>query len=113
MNANNIILNLPFDESNGSEKAFDYSQSRADGDVFGASFVPGNNGDAIQFLGGDEYCELEHDIINSLGGNITIMAYVQVLELKAGTPRQLIWVVNFSGVKNYFEVPITHWLEVE
>ena len=106
MNANNIILNLPFDESNGSEKAFDYSQSRADGDVFGASFVPGNNGNAIQFLGGDEYCELEHDIINSLGGNITIMAYVQVLELKAGTPRQLIWVVNFSGVKNYFEVPI-------
>lgn len=106
MNANNIILNLPFDESNGSEKAFDYSQSRADGDVFGASFVPGNNGNAIQFLGGDQYCELEHDIINSLGGNITIMAYVQVLELKAGTPRQLIWVVNFSGVKNYFEVPI-------
>ena len=106
MNANDIILNLPFDESNGSEKAFDYSQSRSDGDVIGASFVTGNNGNAIKFQGGNEYCELEHDIINTLAGNLTIMGYVQIVELAAGTPKQLIWVVNFSGVKNYFEVPI-------
>lgn len=106
MNANDIILNLPFDESNGSEKAFDYSQSRSDGDVIGASFVPGNNGNAIKFQGGNEYCELEHDIIETLAGNLTIMGYVQIVELAAGTPKQLIWVVNFSGVKNYFEVPI-------
>jgi hypothetical protein len=106
MNANDIILNLPFDEQNGSEKAFDYSQSRSDGDVHGASFVAGNNGNAIQFLGGDEYCELEHDIINTLAGNLTIMAYVKIASVEAGTPKQLIWVVNFGGVKNFIEVPI-------
>ena len=106
MNANDIILNLPFDEQNGSEKAFDYSQSRSDGEVHGASFVPGNNGNAIQFLGGDEYCELEHDIINTLAGNLTIMAYVRVASVEAGTPKQMIWVVNFGGVNNFIEVPI-------
>jgi hypothetical protein len=106
MNANDIILNLPFDEQNGSEKAFDYSQSRSDGEVHGASFVPGNNGNAIQFLGGDEYCELEHDIINTLAGNLTITAYVKIASVEAGTPKQLIWVVNFGGVKNFIEVPI-------
>ena len=52
MNANNVILNLPFDEPNGSAKAYDYSQSRADGDVVGAEFAKGNNGNAILFPDG-------------------------------------------------------------
>jgi len=106
MEASDLILNLPFDEQNGSAKAFDYSQSRADGIVNGASFVSGNNGNAIQFLVGDETCELEKDIISTLGGNITIMANMRVAEVEAGTPKQVIWCVNFQGVKNFIEVPI-------
>ena len=31
MDANNIIFQMPFDESNGSLVAFDYSQTRAAG----------------------------------------------------------------------------------
>ena len=106
MEASDMILNLPFDEQNGSAKTFDYSQSRSDGIVDGASFVSGNNGNAIQFLGGDETCELEKEIISSLGGNLTIMANMRVVEIAAGTPKQAIWVVNFQGVKNFIEVPI-------
>lgn len=106
MEASDLILNLPFDEQNGSAKAYDYSQSRADGVINGASFVSGNNGNAIRFLVGDESCELEDDIINTLAGNLTIMAFVQVLTVEAGTPKKLIWVVNFAGEKNYIEVPI-------
>ena len=106
MEASDMILNLPFDEQNGSAKAFDYSQSRADGIVDGASFVSGNNGNAIQFLGGDETCEVEKEIISSLGGNLTIMANMRVVEIASGTPKQAIWVVNFQGVKNFIEVPI-------
>ncbi len=104
MEANDIILNMPFDEQNGSPKAFDYSQSRSDGVVHGASFVAGNNGNAIQFLGGDEYCELEHDIINTLSGKLTIMGYVKTASVETGTPKKLIWLLNFTGTRNYTEV---------
>lgn len=41
MNANSIIFQMPFDESDGSAVAFDYSQNRADGAVVGAKFVAG------------------------------------------------------------------------
>ena len=49
MDNNNIKLNLPFDESNGSKVAYDYSANRSDGVVDGATFVPGKNGNAISF----------------------------------------------------------------
>ena len=39
LNTNNIVLNLPFDESSGSTVAYDYSANRADGVVLGADFV--------------------------------------------------------------------------
>lgn len=48
MDANNIILQMPFDESDGSLVAYDYSQNRADGAVNGAHFVTGKT--AMQFL---------------------------------------------------------------
>lgn len=38
-NTKNVILNLPFDESDGSLIAYDYSANRADGIVSGAKFV--------------------------------------------------------------------------
>lgn len=51
MDANNIILQMPFDESDGSLVAYDYSQNRADGAVNGAHFVTGKNGNAISLPG--------------------------------------------------------------
>ena len=41
MSNNNIIFNMPFDESDGSATAYDYSSNRADGVVTGAHFTAG------------------------------------------------------------------------
>ena len=40
MDSNSVILNMPFDESNGSNIAYDYSQNRADGQVLGLHLLP-------------------------------------------------------------------------
>ena len=48
---NNIIFNMPFDESDGSATAYDYSSNRADGVVTGAHFTAGKNGNAISCIG--------------------------------------------------------------
>ena len=39
MDANNILFQMPFDESDGATIAYDYSQNRADGVVSGAHFM--------------------------------------------------------------------------
>lgn len=106
MNANNVILNLPFDEPNGSAKAYDYSQSRADGDVVGAEFAKGNNGNAILFPDGIGKCEVSKNILPNLSGNFTMMCFVQNKTCECGSPRKLIWLVAFSGEKNYIEAAI-------
>ena len=65
MDANNIILQMPFDESNGSLIAYDYSQNRADGTVNGAHFVTGKNGNAISFAGSDT-CEVSKAVFPNM-----------------------------------------------
>lgn len=107
MNSNNIILNLPFDESAGSLVAYDYSRSRADGNVIGADFVAGKNGNAIAFKGDGGYCELSKDIFATIGGaEFSMLFWVQALEVETGTPTKGIWVLNFGGTENFVEVPI-------
>nr|DAE05372.1 MAG TPA: distal tail protein [Siphoviridae sp. cttm829] len=105
MEANNIILNLPFDESNGSNVAYDYSKNRADVQVHSASFVPGRNGNAIKFTG-SEYGEVTKQIFSNLNAPFTITLYVQSLEVETGTPTAFVWGLNFDGLNNYIEVPI-------
>lgn len=105
MDANNIILNLPFDEGNGSAVAYDYSPNRADVDVHSAAFVPGLNGNAIKFTG-SEYGEVTKQIFSSLNAPFTISLYAQSLEVETGTPTKFIWLLNFEGLNNYMEVPI-------
>lgn len=105
MDANNIILNLPFDESNGSTMAYDYSPSRADVEVHSASFVAGRNGNAIKFTGND-FGEITKQVLSDLNGAFTLTLYAQALEVEVGTPKTLVWVLNFSGMNNYVEVPI-------
>lgn len=105
MDSNNIILNLPFDESDGAAIAYDYSRSRADGEVTGASFVAGKNGNAIKFTGSGR-CELTQDILPSLGVNFTMLFWLQTLAVETGSPKKGIWVLNFGGVANFVEVPL-------
>lgn len=105
MNANNIILQMPFDESDGSSIAYDYSQNRADGAVVGARFVSGKNGNAISFAGQDT-CEVSKTVFPNLNGEFTMMFWVMNKEAECGAPGNLIWLLNFSGLKNYVEVKI-------
>ena len=102
---NNIILNMPFDESDGSVTAYDYSSNRADGVVTGAHFTAGKNGNAISF-GGNDTCEVSKDIIPSLSVDFSILAWVKGAECELGTPGKLIWLLALPGVNNYVEVPI-------
>lgn len=105
MEANNIILNLPFDESDGSPIAYDYSQNRADGQVIGAHFVAGKNGNAIKFSG-DDTCEVSKNILYNMAMEFSMLMWVQSSEVLCGSPKKLIWVLNFSGLNNFAEVPI-------
>lgn len=105
MASNNLILNMPFDESAGSVIAYDYSQNRADGQVFGATFVTGKNGNAIQFHGQDT-CESTKNIMPSMAVDFTMLMWVQANEVEVGSPKKLTWVLNFQGLENYIEVPI-------
>lgn len=105
MNANNIILQMPFDESNGSLIAYDYSQNRADGVVTGAKFVAGKNGNAIQFAGKDT-CEVSKSILSNMNAEFSMLFWVMNSSVECGSPNNLIWILNFSGLKNYVEVPI-------
>lgn len=105
MNANNLILQMPFDESDGSSIAYDYSQNRADGAVVGARFVSGKNGNAISFAGQDT-CEVSKTVFPNLNGEFTMMFWVMNKEAECGAPGNLIWLLNFSGLGNYVEVKI-------
>ena len=105
MEANNVILNLPFDESNGSPIAYDYSQSRADGQVLGAEFVAGKNGNAIFFNGGDT-CEVSKSVLPSMNVEFSILLWAKGGEVHSGSPQKMIWLLNFSGLENFVEVPI-------
>ncbi len=105
MNANSIIFQMPFDESNGSLVVFDYSQNRADATVNGAKFVAGKNGNAVSFEGADT-CEVSKSVFTNMNIEFTMMMWVQGKEIECGSPTKMIWLLSFSGLKNYVEVPI-------
>lgn len=105
MDANSIIFQMPFDESDGALIAYDYSQNRADGSVVGAHFVAGKNGNAISF-GGDDYCEVSKSILPNMDMEFSILAWVQGRETECGSPQKMIWVLSLSGLNNFVEVPI-------
>lgn len=105
MSTSNIIFHMPFDESDGSAIAYDYSSNRADGVVAGAHFVGGMNGNAISFAGSDT-CEVSKNVLPNLGVNFSMSMWVQNGECDDGSPQRFIWMLNFSGYKNYVEIPI-------
>ncbi|GBU07959.1 hypothetical protein AwDysgo_12900 [Bacteroidales bacterium] len=105
MLSNNIILNLPFDESDGSTIAYDYSPSRADGHVNGAQFTAGKNGNAIKFKGNDT-CEVSKFVLPNFDRDFTLSAWVKGGEIECGSPSKLIWVLLFSGSNNSIDLII-------
>ena len=96
---------MPFDESDGSKIAYDYSKSRADGVVVGAHFVNGKNGNAISFAGHDT-CEIQKVVFPNMNMEFSMLAWVQGREVECGSPKTMTWVLNFEGLENFVEIPI-------
>ncbi|OUN69469.1 LamG-like jellyroll fold domain-containing protein [Barnesiella sp. An55] len=71
----NLILNIPFDEANGSTVAYDFAQNRHDATVTDCSFVSGKQGNCIHFDGAGR-AEIESNIV-TLSGNFTILAWLK------------------------------------
>lgn len=105
MDANNILFQMPFDESDGATIAYDYSQNRADGVVNGAHFVQGKNGNAISFSGNDT-CEVSKRVLPNMNVEFSMLAWVQGRQAECGSPSKMIWNLNFAGMNNYVEVTI-------
>lgn len=92
----NLTLYLPFDEADGTTKAYDYSSNRADGTVVGATFEAGRQGNCIRFDGTSK-CEVSPSVL-SLNTSFTISAWV-----KNPKPCQYICVVvNYSGIDHKY-----------
>lgn len=72
---NNLILNLPFDENSGSEKAYDYASNRHDATVEGADFIAGKQGNCIHFDGGGS-ATIDTSFM-TLTGNFTVLAWIK------------------------------------
>lgn len=70
-----LILNLPFDETSGSPKAYDYAKNRHDAAVQGADFIPGRQGYCIHFDGKGS-ATINENIID-LNGDFTILAWIK------------------------------------
>lgn len=71
----NLILNLPFDETNGSTTAHDFSRNRTNATVEGCAFVSGKQGKAIQF-DGDGHAEIASAMIDPTG-DFTLLAWIK------------------------------------
>lgn len=109
---NNIILNIPFDETAGSTTAYDYSSNRADGTVIDADFVGGKQGNCIKFDGAG-HCDIERDII-PLTGNFSILAWLKRSAFPDGFSGKRIGIFarwdDINGYsENWFDINADSW----
>jgi len=70
-----LVLDLPFDEGEGSV-AYDQSLYGNNGTIYGATWTRGRSGWALDFDGTDDYVEIPDGIINATDRNFTIVATV-------------------------------------
>lgn len=95
-----LVLHLPFDEADGAATTYDYSSNRADGAVTNAHFDAGKQGNCIEF-DGTGVCEVQPSVLN-LNGDFTLCAWVKLHSVS----NQLIVLVNYSGVNQYYRAII-------
>lgn len=105
-----LVLYLPFDEPAGSAVAYDYSSNRLDAAVSGgADFVSGKVGNAIFFPGAGKATVPSNPL--SFTGDFTISVLVKGNKSsRAGdtNPQKAGWLVNISGVDQYYE----YWIDL-
>ena len=70
------VLYLPFDEGRGN-KAYDQSEYKNDGTIYGAKWIKGRFGYALKFDGIDDYVRVEHSTSLNIKGSLTVMAWVK------------------------------------
>ncbi len=71
----NLILNFPLDEADGSNIAYDFAANRRDATVVNCSFVPGKQGNCLHF-DGKGHAEIGANFV-PLNGNFTVLAWVK------------------------------------
>lgn len=101
---NNLILNLPFDEGEGSTVAYDYSLYRHDAEVQNGKFKEGRSGNCISFEGNGR-AEIDENIVN-FNNPFTILAWVRVSTLADGVSGKRLGVfcntAQLEGYRDYW-----------
>lgn len=104
----NVLLNIPFDESNGSQIAYDFANNRHDATVTDCSFVSGKQGNCIHF-DGTGHADIESNLL-PLSGNFTIIAWVKSGKYADDcTARRIGLFCNTDQVEGYRE----SWIDIE
>lgn len=103
-----LLLNLPFDESTESPKAYDYGPMRYDADVTGATFIQSDNGNCIH-LEGEGKAEIRANVL-TLTGDFTIMGWIKPDVMPDGVSgsNHLGFFFNTEALEGY----IIEWLDV-
>lgn len=86
----NLILNLPFDEADGSTVAYDFAANRHDAEITGCPFVVGKQGNCLRFPG-EGYAEIPANVI-PLNSSFTLLAWVKVNKYADGVTARRIGV---------------------
>lgn len=104
----NLILNIPFDEANGSTVAYDYAQNRHDATVVDCSFTAGKQGNCISFYG-TGHAGIDYNVI-PLSGSFTILAWVKANKYPDGcTGKKIGLFCNTAQLDGSREI----WVDVE
>lgn len=86
----NLILNLPFDEADGSTVAYDFAANRHDAEIVGCPFVVGKQGNCLRFPG-EGYAEIPANVI-PLNSSFTLLAWVKANKYADGVTARRIGV---------------------
>jgi hypothetical protein len=98
-----VVLYLPFDEGTGT-KAKDLSDSKTDGELKeGPKWVDGKFGKALEFNGKSNYVEVPLDVNNHLDGELSICAWVKVLEVNTDGHNQTRQPIVMKGAGGQWE----------
>ena len=115
MDDNNIVINMPFDEKDGSTTAYDYSINRADGTVVNAQFVVGKSGNCIKFDGNGS-CTIPGSSTPSsvnLGNDFSLLYWFNRGDFPDGITAKRVGVLghysNGDIVEEWFSVPANTW----
>lgn len=113
MEDTNLILNLPFDESDGSTTAYDYSQSHKNATVHDCPFVDGKQGKAIKF-DGNGYADIANSNID-LTGNFTLLAWIKTAEPDIAADHNIGLYLQYGNgvgkyIQRYYSVSPDSWV---